>query len=169
MRDADFIRHEAAMAMLQYRHKSRAWQAMVTTDEHGVTRAIKDDIATALAGGGEDAQATREADVEVLMERLRRIRTRLTRRVTGLPDDASLRAHLGELSAETLRTLVVSGAWDTLVMGGEEVDIDIFYRQEPAGAGRGEPPWAPRLARERDEHTKVMARGTVRALARAQR
>ncbi|WP_068923160.1 FHA domain-containing protein [Planobispora rosea] len=171
LRDADFIRHEAAMAMLQYRHKSRAWQAMVTTDEHGVTRAIKDDIATALAGEGEDedAQVTRDADVEVLMERLRRVRSRLAQRVTGLPDDTSLRAHLGKLSGETLRTLVASGAWDTLVMGGEEVDIDIFYRQEPAGADRGEPVWAPRLARERDEHTKVMARGTVRPLTRAQR
>ncbi|GII05018.1 FHA domain-containing protein [Planobispora takensis] len=164
-RDADFIRHEAAMAMLQYRHKSRAWQAMVTTDEHGVTRAIKDTVATALAGEGEDAQAGRDADVEVLMERLRRVRTRLAQRVTGLPDDASLRAHLGKLSGETLRTLVVSGAWDTLVMGGEEVDIDIFYRQEPADGDRREPLWAPRLARERDEHTKVMDRGTVRALA----
>ncbi len=31
-RDADFVRHEAVMSMLQYRHKSRAWRQMVTTD-----------------------------------------------------------------------------------------------------------------------------------------
>lgn len=48
LRDADFIRHEAAMSMLQYRHKSRAWNAMVTTDEQGVTRAIKDIIARSM-------------------------------------------------------------------------------------------------------------------------
>ena len=33
LRDADFVRHEAMMAMLQYRHKSRAWRQMVTVDE----------------------------------------------------------------------------------------------------------------------------------------
>ena len=35
------------------------------------------------------------------------------------------------MKAETLRTMLVSGAWDTLVVGGEEVDIDIFYRPDP--------------------------------------
>ena len=48
LRDADFIRHEAAMSMFQYRHKSRAWRLMVTTDEQGTTRAIKDIIAGSL-------------------------------------------------------------------------------------------------------------------------
>ena len=50
-RDADFLRHEAAMSMLQYRHKSRAWKAMVTTDEHGVTRAIKDIVVQGIEEG----------------------------------------------------------------------------------------------------------------------
>ncbi|GAA3613458.1 hypothetical protein GCM10022419_118200 [Nonomuraea rosea] len=164
-RDADFIRHEAAMAMLQYRHKSRAWQAMVTTDEDGVTRAIKDNIAKGCAGPqsapSSDAQAA--ADIDTLMDRLVLIRGRLSQRVSGLPDDVSLRAHLGRLSAETLRILVISDAWDTVVMGGEEVDIDIFYREEPAAAPDGEPVWAPQLASEREQHTRVISRSTGRS------
>uniref|UniRef100_UPI000A362ECC FHA domain-containing protein n=1 Tax=Streptomyces sp. NRRL B-24572 TaxID=1962156 RepID=UPI000A362ECC len=47
-RDADFARHEAAMSMLQYRHKSRAWNTMITTDENGVSRAIKERIAQSI-------------------------------------------------------------------------------------------------------------------------
>jgi hypothetical protein len=35
LRDADFVRHEAVMSMLQYRHKSRAWLQMVTADDNG--------------------------------------------------------------------------------------------------------------------------------------
>ena len=54
-----------------------------------------------------------------------------------MPDDATLREHLGKLRSETLRTLLTSGAWDTLIVGGEEVDIDIFYRQDsPVSTGR---------------------------------
>ncbi len=30
--------------------------------------------------------------------------------------------------------LVLSGAWDTLTMGGEEVDIDIFYGPDSTAA-----------------------------------
>lgn len=122
-RDADFVRHEAAMSMLQYRHKSRAWNAMVTTDEHGVTQAIKDKIAQGIEDG---AGSDKDTDIEALMERLRGIRARLSPRIPGMPDDRTLIAHLRERKGETLRTLLVSGAWDTLVAGGEEVDIDIF-------------------------------------------
>ncbi|GAA2206813.1 hypothetical protein GCM10009850_022710 [Nonomuraea monospora] len=164
-RDADFIRHEAAMAMLQYRHKSRAWQAMVTTDADGVTHAIKDNIARGCASTpaapSSDAQVT--ADLDTLMDRLASIRGRLSQRVSGLPDDAALRAHLARLSAETLRVLVISDAWDTVVMGGEEVDIDIFYREEPASAPAGEPVWAPRLASEREQHTRLISRSAARS------
>ena len=39
------------MAMLQYRHKSRAWRQMVTTDAEGNPRAIKDLIALGIALG----------------------------------------------------------------------------------------------------------------------
>ena len=66
------------------------------------------------------------------MVRLRQIRDRLTGRLAGLPDDDTLRAHLRTLRPETLRTLLDSGAWDTMIVGGEEVDIDIFYRPDPA-------------------------------------
>ncbi|MFG3494013.1 FHA domain-containing protein [Streptomyces sp. NPDC047928] len=127
-RDADFARHEAAMSMLQYRHKSRAWNTMITTDEDGVSRPIKEKIAQSIEESA-DKGTDREADTEALLERLRQIRGRLASRVPGMPDDATLRDHLRALRPETLHTLLESGAWDTLIVGGEEVDIDIFYRQ----------------------------------------
>ena len=43
------------MAMLQYRHKSRAWRQMVTTDTAGNVRAIKDQIALGIAEGDQGA------------------------------------------------------------------------------------------------------------------
>ncbi|POX62827.1 FHA domain-containing protein [Streptomyces sp. Ru62] len=150
LRDADFIRHEAAMSMLQYRHKSRAWNAMVTTDERGVTRAIKDIIdssmestagpaaaalapSSASASGGAGSpvpSGSAEADLAILLDRMRAIRDRLATRLPGLPDDEELRAHLSALAPATLRTLQESGAWDTLIVGGEEADIDIFYQND---------------------------------------
>jgi 2-polyprenyl-6-methoxyphenol hydroxylase-like FAD-dependent oxidoreductase len=132
-RDADFIRHEAAMSMLQYRHKSRAWKAMVTADDDGEVRPIKDRIADTMSAAP-DADVDRDADIEAFMDRLREIRSRLSTRVPGMPDDATLRAHLGTLNGETVRTLLLSGGWDTLIVGGEEVDIDIFYRPDPQSA-----------------------------------
>jgi hypothetical protein len=137
-RDADFVRHEAAMSMLQYRHKSRAWNAMVTTDEHGVRCAIKDKIARSIEQAGPQ-DAVEEADIDAFMAQLRRIRGRLSARVPGMPDDATLRSHLGKLKPETLRTLLVSGAWDTSIVGGEEVDIDIFYQQRTPTAPAARP------------------------------
>ncbi|CAL9647911.1 FHA domain-containing protein [Streptomyces sp. enrichment culture] len=137
LRDADFIRHEAAMSMLQYRHKSRAWNAMVRTDDRGVTQAIKDIIgrsveSTAPSGAGLTGVPGSEGgdDLEILLDRMRAIRERLAARMPGLPDDAELRAHLSGLAPATLRTLQESGAWDTLIVGGEEADIDIFYQQD---------------------------------------
>ncbi|MFD6921051.1 FHA domain-containing protein [Streptomyces sp. NPDC059944] len=140
LRDADFIRHEAAMSMLQYRHKSRAWNAMVTTDERGVTRAIKDIIEGSMEASaapvpapgvvGRAGAAPEGADLEVLLDRMRAIRERLAPRMPGLPDDDVLRAHLSTLAPATLRTLQESGAWDTLIVSGEEADIDIFYQQD---------------------------------------
>ncbi|MFF4535228.1 FHA domain-containing protein [Streptomyces aureus] len=131
-RDADFLRHEAAMSMLQYRHKSRAWKAMVTTDDKGATWAIKDIIAHGIDGIPEDPD--RDADTATLLERLRGIRSRLEKRMSGLPDDDAILERLGTLESTTLRMLVLSGAWDTLTMGGEEVDIDIFYGRDSAAA-----------------------------------
>ena len=130
LRDADFIRHEAAMSMLQYRHKSRAWKAMVTTDEQGDTQAIKVANATGAPCAGGPG---RQADIDEVMNRLREIRGRLSSRLAGLPDDAPLREHLQGLQATTLRTMLASGPWDTANVGGEEVDIDIFYRPDPSG------------------------------------
>ncbi|MFD3733533.1 FHA domain-containing protein [Streptomyces sp. NPDC058632] len=134
LRDADFIRHEAAMSMLQYRHKSRAWNAMVATDEQGVTRAIKDIIARSMEQAPAQVPAVgpeaERPDLEALLERMRAIRERLEPRLPGMPADEELRDHLATLAPTTLRTLQESGAWDTLIVGGEEVDIDLFYQSD---------------------------------------
>jgi hypothetical protein len=126
LREADFVRHEAVMAMLQYRHKGRAWRQMVTTDADGNTRAIKDIIAQGIAEGDAGAYS-READLGALMDRLIQIRSRLAPRIGGLPDDATLRAHLGRLPGPLLHTLLVSEPWDTVNVGGEEVDVEWLF------------------------------------------
>jgi hypothetical protein len=153
-RDADFLRHEAAMSMLQYRHKSRAWKTMVTTDEHGVTCAIKDKIVQGIEEG--QAGSDKDADIAALMEHLRQIRGRLSARIPGMPDDAILNAHLMKLKPETIRTLLVSGVWDTLIVGGEEVDIDIFDQQAPPDVP--EAPKAMAGVTELTEDTKLISR-----------
>jgi FHA domain len=130
LRDADFVRHEAVMSMLQYRHKSRAWLQMVTADEEGNFRAIKDIIAQGVAEGEEGA-FDRDADLEALLARVIQIRERLAPRIEGLPDDATLRAHLKSLSGSLIHTLLVSGPWDTGNVGGEEVDVDWLLEEPP--------------------------------------
>jgi 2-polyprenyl-6-methoxyphenol hydroxylase-like FAD-dependent oxidoreductase len=128
-RDADFTRHEGLMAMLQYRHKNRAWRAMVTTDDTGTPCAIKNKIKTVLVERENKVfdKFAKDADVNLLMSRLRHIRSRLSRRMSGLPDDETLRHHLSALDGETLRALVVSDPWDTFSTGGEEVDVDLLF------------------------------------------
>jgi FHA domain len=123
LRDADFLRHEAVMAMLQYRHKSRAWRQMVTADAAGTVRAIKDQIAQGIAEG-EQGAFDKQADIDALMKLLGQIRGRLAPRVDGLPDDTTLAAHLARLAGPMLHTLLVSDAWDTGNVGGEEVDVE---------------------------------------------
>lgn len=123
LRDADFVRHEAVMSMLQYRHKSRAWLQMVTADDDGNFRAIKDIIAGAIAEGEEGA-FDRDADREALLRRVIQIRDRLATRIKGMPDAATLKAHLDTLSGPLIHTLLISGQWDATNVGGEEVDID---------------------------------------------
>ena len=130
LRDADFVRHEAVMAMLQYRHKTRAWRQMVTTDEMGNTLAIKDLIAQGIAEG-DDGAFDREADFDALMELLIQTRGRLESRIKGLPDDATLRAHAAGLPAPLVHTLVVSQPWDSTNVGGEEVDVDWLLDAPP--------------------------------------
>jgi hypothetical protein len=62
-----------------------------------------------------------------------------------MPGDEELRAHLAALTPETLRTLRASGARDTLIVGGEEVDIDLFYQSDaPVYVARPTPPQDPR-------------------------
>jgi FHA domain len=140
LRDADFVRHEAVMSMLQYRHKSRAWLQMVTADENGEFRPIKDIIADGIAEGEEGA-FERDADLEALLLQLTQIRDRLARRVNGMPDDATLRAHLDQLSGPLIHTLLISGPWDSVSVGGEEVDIDWLLEGPQAGQ-----PAVPQLA-----------------------
>jgi hypothetical protein len=62
-------------------------------------------------------------------------------RVKGMPDDATLRAHLQSLDGPLLHTLLASGPWDTASVGGEEVDIDWLLESQPAGP----PPASPQL------------------------
>jgi FHA domain-containing protein len=138
-RDADFVRHEAVMAMLQYRHKTRAWRQMVTTDGTGSTRAIKDLIAQGVTEADEGTYDS-EADFGTFMERLTQTRGRLEPRVPGLPDDATLQAHLKGLTGQLLHTLVVSEPWDSANVGGEEVDVDWLLEPPPV---KRQPPTAP--------------------------
>ena len=44
-----------------------------------------------------------------------------------MPDDAKLRARLDQLKGETIHTLLVSEAWDTANVAGEEVDVEQFF------------------------------------------
>ncbi|MFD3375012.1 MULTISPECIES: hypothetical protein [unclassified Streptomyces] len=114
LRDADFIRHEAAMSMLQYRHKSRAWNAMVTIDEQGATHAIKDIIARSMESAPAHDSESQQAHLDALLERMSAIRERLAPRLPGMPTDEELHSHLSALEPATLRTLQESGAWDGL-------------------------------------------------------
>ena len=130
-RDSAFTRHEAVMAMLQYRHKTRAFRQMVTADDAGHAVAIKDLVARGIAEG-EQGGTDGDRDLELLMQRMRQNRTRLEPRLPGMPDDDTLRAHLAQLSPATLHTLVVSEPWDSGNVGGEEVDVDWLLPEQDA-------------------------------------
>jgi len=123
LRDADFVRHEAVMAMLQYRHKGRAFRQMVTTDPQGNSVPIKDLIARGITEGNLGSY-DKEAELNNLLQLLSQTRERLASRLDGLPDDAALRAHLAPLSGQLVHTLLVSEPWDTANVGGEEVDVE---------------------------------------------
>ena len=68
------------------------------------------------------------------LERLRRNRTRLEARLTGIPDDDTLRSHLEQMSAAALHTFVISEQWDSGNVGGEEVDVDWLLPAPETGA-----------------------------------
>lgn len=125
-READFLLHEALMSMLQYRHKSRAWRSMVTTDCNGNLCAVKNMIKQGILEA-ENGTYNKDLDINELLSRLRQIRDRLKNRMNELPGDDALREHLTKLDGRTLRTLVVSGSWDTYSVSGEEVDIDLLF------------------------------------------
>jgi len=125
-RDADFIRHEGIMSMLQYRHKSRAWHTMTETDSEGCTVAIKQKIADAITAK-ENGDLNKQVDVDTLMNRLIQIKQGLRQRIHGFPDDETLRKHLNCLNASTLRVLVMSNRWNTVLMAGEEIDVDLLF------------------------------------------
>ena len=116
------------MSMLQFRHKTRAWEAMIDTDVRtGKVSATKHLIAEGIAEG-ESADIDPEADRQALMARLIDIRGRLGARLDGLPDDKTLNDHVAQLSGPTLRTLVASGPWSTVPGGGAEVDVGLVYQ-----------------------------------------
>lgn len=125
-RDADFLRHEAIMSMLQYRHKSRAWRFMVSNDEHGECLPIHQRIQRALHAHEASAESSARL-AQVMLARMGKIRDRLCSRVQGLPDDTWLSRHLAGLSGETLCAMVASGPWDSFGAGGEEVDTDQLF------------------------------------------
>lgn len=126
-RDADFLRHEGIMAMLQYRQKSRAWHSMVVTEPDGSVRAIKHKIQDAINDNNHD----RNADIKELVSRLTTIKNRLQGRIKGtLPNDHELSNLVANIDDETLRILVASNPWNTNVMSGEEVNVDLLFEQK---------------------------------------
>ncbi|MFM6506644.1 MAG: hypothetical protein ACKPJO_29130 [Dolichospermum sp.] len=132
-RDADFLRHEGIMAMLQYRQKSRAWHSMVVTEPDGGVRAIKDKIQDAI-NNSENLQGNNDdidANINELISRLTNIKNRLQGRlINKLPDDDALTQLLANIDDETLRILVTSNQWNTNDMAGEEVNVDLLFEQK---------------------------------------
>lgn len=123
LRHADFARHEANMHMLQYRHKGRAWRAMVRFDENGQAKLISDVMQDSQCG----ARFCRRDAITEMGNRLRDVAGRLAGRLDALPDEAALRARMETLDNETLAILVGSGAWETVGSGGEEVDVTRLF------------------------------------------
>lgn len=139
-RDADFLRHEGIMAMLQYRHKSRAWHSMVITEPDGTLRAIKDKIQDAI-NESKDKNYDRDADMNELISRLIEIKNRLQGRIIGiLPNKDDLSKLVANIDDETLRILVASNQWNTNVMSGEEVNVDLLFEQKDSSVGFFVPP-----------------------------
>ena len=94
----------------------------------GNTYAIKDKISESIFTGEND-QLNKLTDLEILLVRLEKIKQRLQSKVNNLPTQKQLRQHLNILKAETLRTLVQSDAWNTQLMAGAEVDVDILCKK----------------------------------------
>jgi hypothetical protein len=129
LRDADFLRHEAVMHMLQYRHKTRAWSAMVTSDDEGRIVPVQDMIRAGLRGG-----LDRKAYEDIFLSRLLDASSRLSDRLTGVPKRTELEKIVSQLSDSTLKVLVASRPWETRTVSGEEVDIDLLLESSSDGA-----------------------------------
>ena len=123
------------MAMLQYRHKSRAWRQMVTTDAAGNVRAIKDQIALGIAEGDQGAY-DRDADIEHDRAHGQDPR-RLESRIDGLPDETPCGRTWSSFRDDVVHTLVVSEPWDTGGVGGEEVDVEWLLKPAAAELASG--------------------------------
>jgi 2-polyprenyl-6-methoxyphenol hydroxylase-like FAD-dependent oxidoreductase len=136
LRDADLMRHEAAMAMLQYRHKSRAWRAMITTDRAGAVVPIQQII-------GESCRNPRKEDFrKEFVDRIRAKRQRLDGRLENLPEDNRLERICSGVDDETLQVLIDSQVWNTVSMGGEEADVEWLLNWASAhneGSNNGAP------------------------------
>ena len=152
-READFTRHEGIMSMLQYRHKSRAWQTMTETDDQGCTIAIKQKIADAIIAA-QNGDTHKRVDINILMKRLINIRQRLKQRLNYLPDDETLRKQLNRLNANTLRVLVMSNSWNTGLVGGEEVDVNLLFSEQEETSNLA-PLSLPTQIRQRENNDKI--------------
>lgn len=124
LRDASFTRHEAMMAMLQYRHKTRAWRAMTTVDPTGNVQSIKKVIGQSYASEDNSNVDYRR----LLLDRLVGITGRLKGRLNDLPEARDFERLLSKLKGKhTLRVLYESGGWDTRRMGGDEVELGLLW------------------------------------------
>ena len=127
LREADFSRHEAAMHMLQYRHKTRAWQAMFNVHEDRQISAVADDISEALSSKGDPSSDY----ADIFARRMIDARNRLAGRCpSDLPDERAIRRLVESADPQLLKVLIASEPWPTRAVGGEEVDIDLFFPQK---------------------------------------
>ena len=118
LRSADFTHHEAAMAALQHRHKTRAWYQMVTRRGERVIP-IRDLFADAILGTQPRAKLLAE-----MKARIRDIGARLADRLEAQPNMEELDKLLSSVDDETLRILAHGSGWETRRSAGEEVDLD---------------------------------------------
>jgi hypothetical protein len=107
---------------------------MVSDDDDGTVKAIKDIIGRSFITHSEVSDSDASLRLESLISRIQGIRDRLSGRVPGMPDDDLIERHLKKIKDETIHTLLASGPWETLSVGGEEVDIDIFYGTDSQAA-----------------------------------
>ena len=121
LRMADFVNHEAAMHALQLRHKDRAWRNMVRF-ERNETETIAMGIARVL----DKPTLTRVEPQKILANRIQNISKRLSSRLAESPDATGMISRLDKLTDRTLIMMAEIGPWETILSGGDEVDLDSF-------------------------------------------